>query len=196
MIPPSPLAHQPQHLSHDSTITPTPPAPNPKALASHHQPPPSKGPKGGAQRASPTASAIPIYKEYRTDLPRDAQADKGGHKEGQGRMQSDTAGTSSPTKKSFAQHSLHPRTRLSLARSERAIKKLTPATTVTGVSSDPDRIQTCNLLIRSQMLYSVELRSQSLHKAALMLCECKDKNYFACLQITHEIKPRRSPPSL
>ena len=25
---------------------------------------------------------------------------------------------------------------------------------------DPDRIQTCNLLIRSQMLYSVELRSQ------------------------------------
>ena len=24
---------------------------------------------------------------------------------------------------------------------------------------DPDRIQTCNLLIRSQMLYSVELRS-------------------------------------
>ena len=24
--------------------------------------------------------------------------------------------------------------------------------------SDPDRIQTCNLLIRSQMLYSVELR--------------------------------------
>ncbi len=25
--------------------------------------------------------------------------------------------------------------------------------------SDPDRIQTCNLLIRSQMLYSVELRS-------------------------------------
>ena len=26
---------------------------------------------------------------------------------------------------------------------------------------DPDRIQTCNLLIRSQMLYSVELRSHS-----------------------------------
>ena len=25
---------------------------------------------------------------------------------------------------------------------------------------DSDRIQTCNLLIRSQMLYSVELRSQ------------------------------------
>ena len=27
---------------------------------------------------------------------------------------------------------------------------------------DPYRIQTCNLLIRSQMLYSVELRSQEL----------------------------------
>ena len=26
---------------------------------------------------------------------------------------------------------------------------------------DSDRIQTCNLLIRSQMLYSVELRSQN-----------------------------------
>ena len=26
--------------------------------------------------------------------------------------------------------------------------------------SDSDRIQTCNLLIRSQMLYSVELRSR------------------------------------
>ena len=26
------------------------------------------------------------------------------------------------------------------------------------MKSDPDRIQTCNLLIRSQMLYSVELR--------------------------------------
>ncbi len=26
---------------------------------------------------------------------------------------------------------------------------------------DSDRIQTCNLLIRSQMLYSVELRSQT-----------------------------------
>ena len=27
---------------------------------------------------------------------------------------------------------------------------------------DPDRIQTCNLLIRSQMLYSVELRNRVL----------------------------------
>ena len=26
---------------------------------------------------------------------------------------------------------------------------------------DPDRIQTCNLLIRSQMLYSVELRNRA-----------------------------------
>ena len=29
-----------------------------------------------------------------------------------------------------------------------------------GQSGDSDRIQTCNLLIRSQMLYSVELRSR------------------------------------
>ena len=29
-----------------------------------------------------------------------------------------------------------------------------------GFSCDSDRIQTCNLLIRSQMLYSVELRSR------------------------------------
>ena len=31
----------------------------------------------------------------------------------------------------------------------------------TKTFSDSYRIQTCNLLIRSQMLYSVELRSQS-----------------------------------
>ena len=30
-----------------------------------------------------------------------------------------------------------------------------------NVVSDSDRIQTCNLLIRSQMLYSVELRSHT-----------------------------------
>ena len=34
---------------------------------------------------------------------------------------------------------------------------------------DSYRIQTCNLLIRSQMLYSVELRSHSLSCD----CECK-----------------------
>ena len=34
---------------------------------------------------------------------------------------------------------------------------------------DSDRIQTCNLLIRSQMLYSVELRSHS-----VMLCLLND----------------------
>ena len=33
--------------------------------------------------------------------------------------------------------------------------------------SDSDRIQTCNLLIRSQMLYSVELRSR------FLICGCK-----------------------
>ena len=33
---------------------------------------------------------------------------------------------------------------------------------------DSDRIQTCNLLIRSQMLYSVELRSR--YAAKLLYC--------------------------
>ena len=33
-------------------------------------------------------------------------------------------------------------------------------------SSDPHRIQTCNLLIRSQMLYSVELGDQSFYSAS------------------------------
>ena len=37
---------------------------------------------------------------------------------------------------------------------------------------DPDRIQTCNLLIRSQMLYSVEPRGLSLN------CDAKDKILF------------------
>ena len=31
---------------------------------------------------------------------------------------------------------------------------------ISDALGDSDRIQTCNLLIRSQMLYSVELRSQ------------------------------------
>ena len=38
---------------------------------------------------------------------------------------------------------------------------------------DPDRIQTCNLLIRSQMLYSVEPRGLSLN------CDAKAPNVFA-----------------
>ena len=38
---------------------------------------------------------------------------------------------------------------------------------------DSDRIQTCNLLIRSQMLYSVELRSH-----VLSFDECKVTYYF------------------
>ena len=36
-------------------------------------------------------------------------------------------------------------------------------------SSDSDRIQTCNLLIRSQMLYSVELRSRYAAKLLFVL---------------------------
>ena len=36
--------------------------------------------------------------------------------------------------------------------------------------SDSYRIQTCNLLIRSQMLYSVELRSRAI---SIAVCECK-----------------------
>ena len=38
--------------------------------------------------------------------------------------------------------------------------------------SDPDRIQTCNLLIRSQMLYSVEPRGLSLN------CDAKVRSFF------------------
>ena len=38
--------------------------------------------------------------------------------------------------------------------------------------SDPDRIQTCNLLIRSQMLYSVEPRGLFLN------CDAKVRSFF------------------
>ena len=38
---------------------------------------------------------------------------------------------------------------------------------------DPDRIQTCNLLIRSQMLYSVEPRGLSLN------CDAKVSRLFS-----------------
>ena len=47
---------------------------------------------------------------------------------------------------------------------------------------DPDRIQTCNLLIRSQMLYSVELRSLYVHPLR-GVCECKGTFYFPFYQI-------------
>ena len=39
-----------------------------------------------------------------------------------------------------------------------------------GVLSDSYRIQTCNLLIRSQMLYSVELRSQYVKQCLFGSC--------------------------
>ena len=47
---------------------------------------------------------------------------------------------------------------------------------------DPDRIQTCNLLIRSQMLYSVELRSLYVYPLR-GVCECKGTFYFPSYQI-------------
>ncbi len=44
------------------------------------------------------------------------------------------------------------------------------------LKSDSDRIQTCNLLIRSQMLYSVELRSRfavgDCYAALLVVLSC------------------------
>ncbi len=49
---------------------------------------------------------------------------------------------------------------------------------------DSGRIQTCNLLIRSQMLYSVELRSQSLFAIGVFLnCECKGRHFFLYYQM-------------
>ncbi len=48
---------------------------------------------------------------------------------------------------------------------------------------DSDRIQTCNLLIRSQMLYSVELRSHF-----LFVCGCKGNTFFHSYKIFHEKK--------
>ena len=44
-------------------------------------------------------------------------------------------------------------------------KRKTPEENSFGVFSDSHRIQTCNLLIRSQMLYSVELGSRFLRLA-------------------------------
>ena len=44
---------------------------------------------------------------------------------------------------------------------------------------DPDRIQTCNLLIRSQMLYSVEPRGLSLN------CDAKVRTFFYTTKCFH-----------
>ncbi len=46
---------------------------------------------------------------------------------------------------------------------------------ISALYCDSDRIQTCNLLIRSQMLYSVKLRSQS-HKMFFSLLEIMKKS--------------------
>ena len=52
-----------------------------------------------------------------------------------------------------------------------------------GISwSDPDRIQTCNLLIRSQMLYSVEPRGLSLNCDAKAVVRCS-------IQLSHGAFP-------
>ena len=48
--------------------------------------------------------------------------------------------------------------------------------------SDSYRIQTCNLLIRSQMLYSVELMSHF-----LLFCECKVTINICNLQLFHQL---------
>ncbi len=42
-------------------------------------------------------------------------------------------------------------------------KQIRPPIIIGGLICDPDRIQTCNLLIRSQMLYSVEPRDHFLN---------------------------------
>ena len=53
---------------------------------------------------------------------------------------------------------------------------------------DSCRIQTCNLLIRSQMLYSVELRSHLLFSRSLSLkSDCKDTKFFQMHQIFFDI---------
>lgn len=45
-----------------------------------------------------------------------------------------------------------------MQKTSQIVKKPPDWTAFKMTFSDPDRIQTCNLLIRSQMLYSVELR--------------------------------------
>ncbi len=58
--------------------------------------------------------------------------------------------------------------------------------------SDSHRIQTCNLLIRSQMLYSVELANQAQH---LSFCECKVTNLFPFRKIFRQLFLSRFPAS-
>ena len=50
-------------------------------------------------------------------------------------------------------------------------------------SCDSCRIQTCNLLIRSQMLYSVELRSHAVSRCLSLKSDCKDTNFFVMSKI-------------
>ena len=57
-----------------------------------------------------------------------------------------------------------------------------------SLRGDSCRIQTCNLLIRSQMLYSVELRSHLLFSGfSFPESECKSTNFFDTDQIFFSI---------
>ena len=47
-----------------------------------------------------------------------------------------------------------------------------------SIFSDSDRIQTCNLLIRSQMLYSVELRSRLQHCCLFLVLVLNDSDFL------------------
>ena len=47
-----------------------------------------------------------------------------------------------------------------------------------SIFSDSDRIQTCNLLIRSQMLYSVELRSRLQHCCLFLVLVLYDSDFL------------------
>ena len=61
---------------------------------------------------------------------------------------------------------------------------------------DPDRIQTCNLLIRSQMLYSVELRGRSAEsdcKNTTFLQSCTpDEKFFICFSLVFKYVENQS----
>ena len=56
-----------------------------------------------------------------------------------------------------------------------------------GFSGDSYRIQTCNLLIRSQMLYSVELRSRDIDYSA----EAETVNFFSLMRAFLPVSSRR-----
>lgn len=62
---------------------------------------------------------------------------------------------------------------------EREIKKA--ITKVTAFKCTPDKIRTCNRLIRSQVLYPVELRVQIIESI-------KDKNIITAGQLFYETK--------